>query len=463
MTNKTDSPRCPRAEYGILGVRTTLDFERMFQLAAPGHTIKLMDTYIPNPPRKFRKALRKAVSKGVRIQVLLSLPGSAFARQRARECGDEYAQQGHFTHGILTFAKQLLEADPDGASVCIKFYANYAAQPQYLATHGDEAYLALTSIFLGTASRHSPHLEWQRDIATRSTFLDDFHAYFQEHWNDPAHYTIANRYQLGRLAEYLNFPALLECDQDRLKKLSTLLSGEKSLGCEELLELRQMLFQYIPELKSIQSPRPINAPDNWARVGRQGEDGMISGTFAFLSVDVVGSTDMQRSYGERAMQHAMSQVHNAVVKRAAMGFAYEGLEIRWNHDGGMYAFSGPMRATDSIEAAELMLHFLTTLNKTRVFYEIDCDIEVRIVLHAGDGRFDPMIGPGAMVSDEINFLFNHEGELGEKQAITLTDEAHKGLPPRWKKRLDRVGEQSKVELSSGQKVQVHRISNGQWE
>lgn len=170
------------AKYGFAGFIPEMDFKGLFNSLESGDTLWWLDTYCPGHGL-WEDELRRAISRGALIHMLVLSPDSRYAEDRAREIGGTYTPQ-RFKNELGSFreALEIIRTELQAASghVEIVEYTDRPGMPVYLVVKKDGGVYGYSSLFLGKPTGVAfPHMRWiMAEVGVVQQLLD----YVQAKW-----------------------------------------------------------------------------------------------------------------------------------------------------------------------------------------------------------------------------------------------------------------------------------------
>jgi hypothetical protein len=173
----------------------TVDFIRLFTRLKTGDELWWLDTYCPDMNRAtVQDAIRSALRRGVRLQMLVIDPDCFTARARAEEIRAEGYMPDDFQDGARTNLKIIhgIKKDlPNDHSDRLKIveYSDLPCAPMYLRLRAGQPIDGWTSYFLTRPTYDVAHFSWARPKTTESDNLpypglglEAFRKYFEAKW-----------------------------------------------------------------------------------------------------------------------------------------------------------------------------------------------------------------------------------------------------------------------------------------
>jgi hypothetical protein len=181
---------------------------------------------------------------------------------------------------------------------------------------------------------------------------------------------------------------------------------------EILAEINKAGFLYDPEFKMfVENPR-IRKTKNWG-ILRELEEYI----FTFLSIDIVGNSDLVRKYPDKIIQKTYSDlrkiVQDAVEKR-------NGRIWNWEGDGGLIAFYFSHKNNAASLSAMEIIHELFLYNLIRC--RLDEPLRVRIAVHSGPSEF--RYNYEDIKSDTIKNIEEIESKYTKPNSVTYSNNVY---------------------------------------
>lgn len=194
---------------------------------------------------------------------------------------------------------------------------------------------------------------------------------------------------------------------------STLLGRQVSIpGVENFLDgLTRSGFVYDFGKRKLVSVRsePVEIP-NWGAL-REGKTYAVT----IASMDIVGSTELAKSYGVRKMKKLMHLFRGFLMEKLRY---YDGRMWSWEGDGGLIAFTFKNHETRATQCA------LDLQRTVRVFtstpgYPLGEHICLRIGMDSGSVTFHHETG--RILSDTINFAAHLEKKMTQPGSVGISE------------------------------------------
>lgn len=163
-----------------------------------------------------------------------------------------------------------------------------------------------------------------------------------------------------------------------------------------------------------------NEKDNWGYLEENKEY-----YFAYLSIDIVGNSQIQLKYDKNLIQEVYSRFQKLV--KVVIEF-YDGKIWNWAGDGGIAAFYlDKVEESAVLSAIKIFLElFLFNLDSTRnKFLE---PIKLRIGVHSGNSIYKE--NKGLIFSDAINFVSHLEKNFTDVNHISISKDIYDKINPR---------------------------------
>ena len=148
--------------------------------------------------------------------------------------------------------------------------------------------------------------------------------------------------------------------------------------CQPLLEAGGTLFtKFLKDSSSIEIPLSVQEiMSQWIANGPDSQQEKIqaSSFFVVMFTDIIGSTSMTQSLGDKSAQHLI-HVHNTIVRQALA--EYSGREIKMTGDGIMASFTSVPNAIDAAIGIQKAIKFYNAQKKETL-------LSLRIGLNAGE-------------------------------------------------------------------------------
>ena len=150
-------------KYGFSGFLPGMDYEGLFKKLEKGDTLWWLDTYCPGH-ELWENELRRALSRGANMRMLVLSAHSPYAVDRANEIGGTYTPE-RFKNELKSFIEALdiikKETEQQPGKLEILEYTDRPGLPIYLVARNDTPIYAYSSLFLGKPTGVSfPHMKW---------------------------------------------------------------------------------------------------------------------------------------------------------------------------------------------------------------------------------------------------------------------------------------------------------------
>ena len=166
-----------------------------------------------------------------------------------------------------------------------------------------------------------------------------------------------------------------------------------------------------------ESSRDLTELPNWGAL-REGREYEVT----VASVDIVGSSSLVKSAGQRTMERVYYQFWAFLRDRLSH---YDGRIWTWAGDGGMMAFAMKKDAERAVQCA-LEIQATMPVFNARPENPLRDPIAVRIGLDRGTVRY--MNDPGRIISEAINFAAHLEKASTEPGGVSISDSLSRELP-----------------------------------
>ncbi|PIE04098.1 MAG: adenylate/guanylate cyclase [Spirochaetales bacterium] len=265
-------------------------------------------------------------------------------------------------------------------------------------------------------------------------------------------FTLSPRMAAQVLIEYLTEKKLLS---DFIKLLVEM-DEEVILGKEIRIEGLEYFLQKLTETgliydakkrKVVPLKEDISARPDWGALKNGRHYDVTVG-----SMDIVGSSELVRKYGQSTMNKFYSYFWTALGERLS---SYNGRIWSWAGDGGIIAFAFKQHRIRAASFALEMQRIMPLIN-SHSRNPIKDDVAIRIAMHSGRVMF--MSETGKIISDVINLAAHLEKRGTEPGFVSITQKIWKDLPSKLKDFFDPVGDfEGELYLSSPERLDVFGV------
>lgn len=214
-------------------------------------------------------------------------------------------------------------------------------------------------------------------------------------------------------------------------KDTTLLRRELKLeGVDAFLQnLASAGYRYDPNLGTLKEFQAEEEVDLWGYL-KEGENY----SFSFLSVDIVGNSNIQLKYPKDEIQivyNKFYQLLSGIVKK------YKGKIWNWAGDGGIVAFYLDDKLQDAVFCAMEIQLRMNLFNMDRNDNRFEEFIRLRIAAHEGLTIYKE--NKGMILSDAINYVAHLEKGGTDPGTVSISRNIYNNIPERMQKQFTHKG------------------------
>jgi class 3 adenylate cyclase len=167
------------------------------------------------------------------------------------------------------------------------------------------------------------------------------------------------------------------------------------------------------------------------------------------SMDIVGSSELVKTFGRKTMENFYSFFWSALGERLTM---YDGRIWSWAGDGGILAFTFKNHQARAVRCAVEIQRVMPLIN-AHSRNPIAENVSIRVGMHCGTVTF--MTDTGKMISDVINMAAHLEKKGTEPGFVSITDTVWKAVPAKLQEMFDPVGDfEGHLKLSTPGRIDV---------
>lgn len=157
--------------------------------------------------------------------------------------------------------------------------------------------------------------------------------------------------------------------------------------------------------------------------------------FGFLSVDIVGNSDIQRKYSKEDIEYVYGNFFRFLKGNITK---YRGKIWNWAGDGGLVAFYMGNKSRDSVRCALNIYLGMVLFNLTPKQNRFNEPIRLRIAAHMGQAPFRN--DKGKILSEAINYVAHLEKKGTDTNGISISGPVFDNLDSRLQRLFQRSPE-----------------------